>query len=231
MILNEKSESSLFDYKVKQFADFIRAERVEIEEIKEYLYYKEVPKGQVLYQQGEPADKMFMLLQGYVMLETVDSNGNEMDIFTHKQQILPLSTLFHDGEYRQTAVAMNNIQVIYFQKEALEYLANRYHHIMIHLFKQMANLMEAEDARMILYASKSSREKAIRLLLYLGKEMGSEHDIYYKVRNVINVTQLSRMACMSRESMSAQINDLKKRELVNYDGDYIIIMKSLEDEL
>lgn len=231
MILSAKSNSPLFEYKVKQFADFIKAERAEIEEIKHYLYYKDVPKGQILYQQGEPSDKLFMLLHGYLMLESTNAGGNEMDVFTHRSQILPLSSLFVQGEYRQTAVAMHETQVLYFQKEALEYLANKYHHIMIHLFKEMSRVMESEDNRMILYASRSIEEKVIQLLLYLGKEIGHEHDLYYRVRNVINVTQLSRMACISRESMSNQINKLKRAELLNIDGDHLVIMKEMIERL
>lgn len=229
MILNNRSNSELFEHRVKQFGDFIKAEQSELEEIKDYLYLKDVSQGQIIYQQGEPSEKLYMLMHGYIVLETNDSNGNEMDLFVHRQQILPLSALFSNTDYRQTAKALYQTQILYFQKEALEFLAKKYNHILIHLFKEIGRVMESEDNRMILYAGKSIEEKVIALLLYLGREIGTDCGEYYRVRNIIKVVQLSRMICVSRESTSQIINRLRRENYIIPDKDknHILISKRL----
>lgn len=230
MILNNRSKSDLFEHRVKQFADFIQAEISEIEEIKDYLYLKDVKPGQIIYQQGDQSEKLYMLINGYIVLETNDSHGNEMDIFVHRPQILPLSALFSETDYRQTAKALYKTQIMYFQKEALEFLSKKYNHILIHLFKEMGRVMESEDNRMILYAGKSIEEKVTALLLYLGKEVGTEKGDYYRLRNIITVTQLSRMICVSRESTSQMINRFKREGYIvpDKDKDHMLISKKLE---
>jgi CRP-like cAMP-binding protein len=107
----------------KEFPLFSSFTEKELEEISRYLEYRVFPKGEVLFEEGDPGDKIFFLVRGRVGLYRPDPFGNEVKVAVSEEGT-PLGELsfFSSKLHSSKGVALKETHALVLSKDDYEKL-------------------------------------------------------------------------------------------------------------
>jgi CRP-like cAMP-binding protein len=176
-----------------------------------------VPKAQIIYSQGDPADAVFYVQKGKVRLTVVSKAGKEATI-----GILNERSFFGEGALAGqvlrmgSAVAMTNCELLRVEKKAMMTALHREHAFsdMFVAYLLARNIRYEEDLVDQLFNSSEKRLARILLLLaHFGKE-GIPEAVVPK----ISQETLAEMIGTTRSRVSFFMNRFRKLGFIHYSG-------------
>ncbi len=126
----------------KEFPLFSTFSERELEEIAKYLDYKVYPKGEVLFEEGDPGDKIFFIVKGRVGLYRPDPFGNEVKVAVSEEGT-PLGELsfFSSKLHSSKGVALKETKALILSKEGYEKLQKEDPQLAIKLLEALARVI------------------------------------------------------------------------------------------
>ncbi len=126
----------------KEFPLFSTFSEKELEEIARYLDYKVYPKGEVLFEEGDPGDKIFFIVKGRVGLYRPDPFGNEVKVAVSEEGT-PLGELsfFSSKLHSSKGVALKETKALILSKEGYEKLQKEDPQLAIKLLEALARVI------------------------------------------------------------------------------------------
>ncbi|MFA5114844.1 MAG: patatin-like phospholipase family protein [Candidatus Omnitrophota bacterium] len=162
------------------FAGFSRSER---RLVRNKAVIREYRKGQVIYEEGDPADSLYCVVLGRVVVYTRDSRGNEVALeYLHRGRYFGIISLLTNEPHSVTARAVNDCLLLIISKEGFDYLLNRIPRLAIDLSQTLSRRLKNKDLHqktifestvVAVYSSYSRAGKtvyAMNLALSLKKE-------------------------------------------------------------
>jgi CRP/FNR family transcriptional regulator, cyclic AMP receptor protein len=114
-------------------------------------------KGQIIFREGEMANRFYLIESGKVVLESSDERGNPVVIDTiGAGELLGWSWMFPPYTWHFTARAVEPTSAIFFYGTILREYCERDHSLGYELFKRMAPVM--------IKRMQNAREKLVRLM-------------------------------------------------------------------
>ncbi|RUM45510.1 MAG: hypothetical protein DSY35_00630 [Desulfurobacterium sp.] len=126
----------------KEFPLFSNFTERELEEISRYLEYKVFPKGEVLFEEGDPGDKIFFLVKGRVGLYRPDPFGNEVKVAVSESGT-PLGELsfFSSHFHSSKGVALKETHALILTREGYERLKEEDPRLAVELVESLAKII------------------------------------------------------------------------------------------
>ncbi|ADU96705.1 Crp/Fnr family transcriptional regulator [Thermovibrio ammonificans] len=126
----------------KEFPLFENFTEKELKEIAEYLDYKVFPKGEVLFEEGDPGDKIFFIVKGRVGLYRPDPFGNPVKVAVSDEGT-PLGELsfFSNRLHSSKGVALKETHALILTKEGYEKLKEQDPHLAVKLLEEIARVI------------------------------------------------------------------------------------------
>ncbi len=126
----------------KEFPLFATFTEKELEEIAKYLDYKVYPKGTVLFEEGDPGNKIFFIVKGRVGLYRQDSFGNEVKVAVNEAGT-PLGELsfFSNKLHSSKGVASKETYTLILTREDYEKLKEEDPQLAIKLLEAMVKVI------------------------------------------------------------------------------------------
>ena len=148
----------------------------DIEELARHAVGRSVPAGEVIVQENEPAESLYMIVSGKVRLSFKTSGGsgarNDKEALirtlTEPGRVIGWSALVEPYHYRATAIALEDTVLLVFERQWLERRAEENPHFGIELMKRVLWVLgnRLRESRIRLVASRYEKEAlAIRALL------------------------------------------------------------------
>jgi len=134
-------------------------------------------KGQVLFRQGEPATKFFLIDRGYLKLTQVTSDGSEVIVrFVGPRDPVAGITALGEGGYPVTATPCDLVDLFEWSRNALSGLLTRFPALKTNILREMTAHMDDALMRLRELATlKVSQRLAHTLLRLTGETMSQEH--------------------------------------------------------
>lgn len=140
-----------------------------VEDVIPELEWRFVRRGNTLYRQGDPADSLFIVVDGLVQVVRKDEEGQETVIGEVSEgQLLGERSLVLGEGHSSTAYAIRDGDVCRLPLPALDRLLRRHPQVMVKLLTQMAQRMEAGQPR----ASCSARRGQVTVIAPACPETG-----------------------------------------------------------
>ena len=185
----------------------------------------EIRKGEVIFNEGEPGDSLYIILSGKIKLgrRAADGRQNLVMVMGPSDMVGELS-LFDPGPRTATATAVTDARLARLRKQSLRpWLTNR-PEISEQLLRVLARrLRRTNDALADLIFTDVPGRVAKNLLQMAGK-FGSREGGVLRVTHDLTQEELAQLVGASRETVNKALADFASRGWLRLDGKSVIIL-------
>ncbi|WP_210366187.1 Crp/Fnr family transcriptional regulator [Bacillus sp. REN3] len=195
--------------------------------MKEYLpsfYFRSYKKNQVLYMQGDPRDKIFFLLDGYVMFERSSEEGNMLYLdFIKKNQMFPYGGIFKDEVYKDSAIALTDVYLYFIQASVLEELLKSQPKALLHIIAKLSDILTLHQRRVQQILLPHSTDRVLQSLHFLMDDLGEKHGGEIVIPCPLTAACISKISGTTRETVSLLMNELKRAGIISVESKIITV--------
>lgn len=183
---------------------------------------KKLQTGAILFEQGQTAEKFFMVSEGQIQLFRLSDEGDEKVIdIVHPGQVFAEAVMFmEDRRYPVNAVAIKDSEVIAFDNETFRKILRE---SVDTCFRLMAAMSQRLHIQLNEIDSLSLHNATYRLVHYLLKSIpdanGSRTEITLSYPKNILASRLS----VKPETFSRIMSHLRRNNIIDVRGNQIII--------
>jgi CRP-like cAMP-binding protein/FixJ family two-component response regulator len=190
---------------------------------------KKIRKGEHIYMEGDSANFMYFLSSGKVKTFKTNEDGKEYLTQIHNENnFFGYISLFNQGYYHESAIAIEDSSVILIPKENFFQLLRTNGEAGFKFVKYLSESLEESGNKLLKLAYDSARKRVADALLFVAQKYlpASEEDKFFPV----NRENISSIAGISFESVSRNLTDFKSEGLIETNNGLVKItnFKKLE---
>ncbi len=190
---------------------------------------KTYKSGEILINPDIIPTGIYLLEEGVVRMFSINKAGKEITVNTFRPiSYFPVSLVILNKQDKYYYQALTNITVRVSPKEKFENFLTGSKKQMLNLMQRIYRGLEGYMLRMEAILGKDAYYNTLVHLVIYGKRFKDMHPAFYIKQN-----EIAMDSGLSRETVTRQINKLKKKNLLRYDKGKLIIadLPSLENEL
>ena len=184
-----------------------------------------VAKGDTLFREGEPGDKMFMILDGKVKLGQSSADGRESLLAVMGPgEIFGELSLFDPGLRTSTATALTDAVVLGLSNEQLRpWLAGR-PEVAAALLQALARRLRRTNEAMADLVFSDVPGRVAKALLDLGEKFGQVTGEGLMVTHDMTQEELAQLVGASRETVNKALADFAQRGWIRLESRQVTIL-------
>lgn len=181
-----------------------------------YFYFRTYKKNQLLFMDGDPRDKVFFLLDGYVMYENGSADGSMLYLdIVKRNQMFPYGGIFTDSYYKNTAIAATDIMVYFIQTHIFEEMFKTNTKALNHIISKLSEILALHENRVQQLLIPNAQERVLHALRFLMDDLGEKEGTGIIIHCPLTASMISKIAGTTRETVSLVMNQLKKEEIIS----------------
>lgn len=202
--------------KLKDFEVFSSIPEKHLDKYTPHFYCRTYKKNQYLFMEGDPRDRIFFLLDGYVMFERGSEEGTMLYLdFAKSHQMFPYNGLFKSETYKYTAIAVTDIVVYFIQTHILENFLKNNLKQLISIISRQSDIINVHEKRMQAIVIPNAQERVLHSLKYLMEDLGEQDGSEIVIPCPLTASLISRISGTTRETVSHLINQLKRDQIIS----------------
>jgi CRP/FNR family transcriptional regulator, cyclic AMP receptor protein len=185
----------------------------------------EAPRGTTLFQEGEPGDSLYIVLEGKVKLGRRSSDGREnlVAVMGPADQFGELS-LFDPGPRTATAVVVTDARLARLPKQALQTWVQERPQIAIQLLHVIARRLRRTNTMLADLIFVDVPGRVAKQLLLLAQKFGSVDGGQLRVTHDLTQEELAQLVGASRETVNKALADFASRGWLRLEGKSVVIL-------
>ena len=194
--------------------------------------YQEYKKGQIITRADEPPDGIFYLQKGKVKRYVVSKLGGEIVVSIFKPiSFFPMSWAMTESHNNYYYEAMTAVEVWKAPKSHVIDFIKKEKDVLYDLLTRVFIGTEGILYRMIYLMSGTAYSRLVVEIIINARRFGQSED--KKIVFPITEKDLAAQTGMSRETISREIRNLKKKKLISFEDKTLAVfsMEKLEQEL
>jgi CRP-like cAMP-binding protein len=187
--------------------------------------YLDVPKGAVVFSEGEQGDSLYIVLAGKIKLgrRTADGRESLVAVMGPSDEFGELS-MFDPGPRTATAVAVTDARLARMPKQALRiWIANR-PQIAEQLLRVLARRLRRTNNMLADLIFTDVPGRVAKQLLQLSQRFGSMEGGHLRVTHDLTQEELAQLVGASRETVNKALADFAHRGWVRLEGKTVLIL-------
>lgn len=177
--------------------------------------------GKIIYLQNEKAHTMDIVLDGNVVIQNIDENGNVLSIANlEKGDMLGGNLIFSNrNEYPMTLIAKKETKLLRMKREMILELCQVEKKFLVNLLELFSDKALVLTSKIHSLARKSIREKIMEFLTF-------EKDIQKSNRIILPISkkELAERFGIERPSLQREIKKMKDEGLIDFDSKTITLL-------
>lgn len=182
-------------------------------------------KGQNIFSEGMPCDKIYFIRGGKILLYKVSDEGKEMslDILT-SDDVFGENTIFDEFHHSFGAKALEDTFVCVCSKDDfLELLKNPM--VSLKIIKMLTNKLNAYTDQMANIAFNDVKGRLLNTVQKLMKHHGEKTEQGTRINLILSHQDIANLVNASRVMITNVMNDLKKEGIIQVKNRYIYVSK------
>ena len=169
-------------------------------------------KGETLFSEGEPGEKLYLIESGKIKLSHTSSDGRESIIAVlGAGEMLGELSLFDPGARTATAIAVTNTKLLSLSHEALlPWLVGR-PDLAVALLAALARRLRRTNEALADLVFSDVPGRVAKALLELGSKFGESSPDGLLVRHELTQEELAQLVGASRETVNKALADFSQR--------------------
>lgn len=190
------------------------------------FYFRTYKKNQRLYMEGDPRDKIFFLLDGYVMYERGSVEGNMLYLdFVKSNQMFPYGGIFQDMVYKDTAIAVTDVHLYFIQTHVLEGLLKSNPKQLLTIISKLSDILCLHQKRVQKILIPNAQERVLHSLQFLMEDLGEKDGDAILIPCPLTAANISKISGTTRETVSLLMNQLKRDKIISVASKKIRILQ------
>jgi len=182
----------------------------------------DLKKGEYIYEIGDRANNIYLVITGVIKCFKIDSNGKELITeLVNEDNFLGFTPLQNYSPYLESAMAVEDAQVVFITKSILRELLGKNQNISIELMNVITDNVYKVKEQLLQMAYSSVRKKTAQTLLQFADTVGNGNE---KKSIKVSRSDLASVAGIATESLIRMLSNFKKEGLIDINGREIIIL-------
>lgn len=188
----------------------------------QYYYYK---KGQFIYFQDQPSDHIYMIAQGSVKIGSYSQQGKEITkTILRKGEIFGELALTGEDHRLDFALSMSDdTRVCSMGIDMMQNLMVKNKALSLKIFKLIGFRFRKLERRLESLVFKDARTRIVEFIKEMAEERGQKVGFETMVKNQLTHQDIGNLTGTSRQTVTTILNDLRERNLINFDRRKILI--------
>ncbi|MBP7527658.1 MAG: Crp/Fnr family transcriptional regulator [Syntrophorhabdaceae bacterium] len=208
---------------MKRYADNLRTVNLfsdlkdnELETISRILYVHSYQRGQLIFQEGENGDALFVVLKGRVKVCLYDEEGREyvLDIIG-KDGFFGELALIDDLPRSANAIAMETADLLVVRRSDFVKLLMENPSISVNILRVLAGRLRVADERIKWLAFLNVEGRILKYLLEVGARLGIRMKDYVIIERGPSQIEIANSCGCSRETVSRMVSSLVKKGVIS----------------
>ncbi len=185
-------------------------------------YYK---KGKFIYFQNQPSDHIYLIAQGSIKIGNYSSQGKEIT-----KTILTKGEIFGElaltGEDHRADFAQSMIDDTIICSMGIDMMQNlmlENKSLSLKIFKLIGFRFRKLERRLESLVFKDARTRIVEFIKEMAQERGQKVGFETMVKNQLTHQDIANLTGTSRQTVTTILNDLRERNLINFDRRKILI--------
>lgn len=211
---------------LKSFEILAKLSDRELKQLEQFMYWRTYKKGQVLFMEGDPRERLYFLVKGIVKVEKVNDEATlAYTDYIRPKMMFPYCGLFFDRTYRVTVTAFTDIEIFYIHTDCFEEMIRRNNPQLLHVIDVLSHIILQHEQRLQELTAVHASERIMYSIRHLMEEFGVKEGRNIIIDFPMTTTDISKLSGTSRETVSHVINQLKKDEVLSYTCKKMVIHK------
>ncbi|MDR1999273.1 MAG: Crp/Fnr family transcriptional regulator [Frankiaceae bacterium] len=186
----------------------------------------DVPRGAVVFHEGEPGDSLYIVISGKIKLgkRSADGRENLVAVMGPADQFGELS-LFDPGPRTSTAVAVTDAQLARLPKDALHQWIIDKPRLGLQMLRAVARRLRRTNTMLADLIFVDVPGRVAKQLLQLAQRFGSVEGGHLRVTHDLTQEELAQLVGASRETVNKALADFAQRGWLRLEGKSVVILE------
>lgn len=199
-------------------SDTARALRSEMTE-------QEFDKGDVIFGEGDPGDRLFLILSGRVTLGQKSQDGREALIAVLGEgEMFGELSLFDPGPRASTATAITPVKVASMGRAALRPWITQHPEVAEALLQALAERLRVANRALADLVFVDVPGRVAKVLVRLADRFGDQEGDAYVVHHELTQEELARLVGASRETVNKALADFATRNWIRLESRGVVLL-------
>lgn len=176
---------------------------------------KNFGRNEIIYIQNEKANSMDIILEGNVIIQSIDGNGNILSIVELGEgDMLGGNLIFSSkNEYPMTIIAKTNVRIFSMNKNQVLVLCQANKEFLVDFLEILSDKALVLTTKIHSLAMKTIREKIMDFLFFESKRQNNK-----LIKLPLSKKELAEKFGVERPSLQRELRKMKKEGLIDYDA-------------
>ncbi|WP_106793386.1 response regulator [Aquimarina sp. Aq78] len=181
----------------------------------------EFKKGEVIYEEGEHSNNIYLILKGVVKSHKMDENGKELITTLYKtDDFLGFTSFIDNTPYLESATAVEDSELAGISKNNLKEILEKSKNISLELMELLTDNLSEIKEQLLQMAYSSVRKKTAQTILQFADVLNKKSQDSIKISR----NDLASVAGIATESLIRTLSSFKKDGLIEIEGRNIKIL-------
>ena len=184
-----------------------------------------VGKGQTLFKEGEPGDRLFVILEGKLKLGTSSGDGREnlLNILGPSEMFGELS-LFDPGPRTATATAVTDARLLALAHDQVIGWVTKHPQVSLQLLARLSQRLRRTNESLADLVFSDVPGRVAKAIMDLGARFGVTKDDGLHVNHDLTQEELAQLVGASRETVNKALADFAGRGWVRLEPRAVVVL-------
>ncbi len=185
-------------------------------------------QGEVIYDEGQNSNHIFLIHQGVVKCHRFDEQGKELTTALYKtEDIFGYTSFMQNIAYQETATAIRQVELSGISKEQLKQVLDTNQNVTLELIQLLTDDLKGVKDQLLQMAYSSVKKKTASTILKFADKLNRKPGDPIKISR----GDLASVAGIATETLIRCLSDFKKEGIIEIEGRNIRILdlQKLED--
>lgn len=189
------------------------------------LSTRRVTRGHIVFREGEPGDRLFIVMDGKVKIARTAPDGREnlLAVLGATEMFGELS-LFDPGPRTATVVAVTDTTLAALDHDDLRPLLEERPGLGVALLQALARRLRRTNEAMADLVFTDVPGRVAKALLDLAERFGTEEPAGLRVRHDLTQEELAQLVGASRETVNKALSEFAQRGWLQIDGRSVVLI-------
>ena len=191
------------------------------------LHQVDFPRGHTLFVEGQPGDRLYIIVSGKVKIGRRSSDGREnlLTIMGPSDMFGELSIL-DPGPRTSSATTITDLCAVSIGREVLRAWMVEHPEITERLLRVLARRLRRTNDNVADLIFTDAPGRVAKLLLQLAQRFGTEEDGVLRVNHDLTQEEIAQLVGASRETVNKTLGDFAYRGWITLEGKSVLISNS-----
>lgn len=176
---------------------------------------------EMIYREGEHTNKIYYILNGVVKCYKSNSDGKELTTSLYRSgDFLGLTSFVENVAYRESAVAMESLELAALSKTEMKNILEKSEHICLELMNELNEKVLDVYEKLLHMAYSSVFSKTAQTIIEFSSVLDKKPGSNLRIRR----SDLASVAGIATESLIRALSSFKKEGLIEIEGPFIKIL-------